>query len=147
VETPCGVLEVAGQGDVISALQWHLEHPLPDSISAVVEIQIQLSRYFADPHHDFDFRLAMRGTVFFRRVWQRLLDIPVGRVMTYGQLAAGLATSPRAVASACRANPYPVIVPCHRVVAKSGLGGYCGQIHGPMLAIKRWLLKHEGYHG
>lgn len=85
------------------------------------------------------------GTDFQQRVWQRLCDIPKGRVMRYGELAGELDSSPRAVAGACRANPIPILIPCHRVIAASGLGGYMGETAGPALAIKQWLLHHEGY--
>jgi methylated-DNA-[protein]-cysteine S-methyltransferase len=89
--------------------------------------------------------LAPEGTAFQQRVWQRLQGIPRGQVMHYAELAQELGTSARAVAGACRANPIPFIVPCHRVIAASGPGGYMGKTGGQALAIKRWLLQHEGY--
>ncbi|TAN47241.1 MAG: methylated-DNA--[protein]-cysteine S-methyltransferase [Methylococcaceae bacterium] len=83
------------------------------------------------------------GTDFQRRVWQRLADIPLGTVVSYGQLAREMGSGARAIAGACRANPYPLVIPCHRVVAAHGLGGYCGATDGGWLDIKRWLLAHE----
>ena len=71
--------------------------------------------------------------------------IPIGQVVTYGELAKALDSSARAVAGACRANPIPILIPCHRVVAATGLGGYMGETGGEALAIKQWLLQHEGY--
>lgn len=64
--------------------------------------------------------------------------------MRYGELAEKLASGPRAIAAACRTNPIPILIPCHRVVAKAGLGGYMGETEGEALSIKQWLLQHEG---
>jgi methylated-DNA-[protein]-cysteine S-methyltransferase len=88
--------------------------------------------------------VAPAGTPFQRRVWQRLSAIPAGETLTYGALARELGTSARAVGGACRTNPIPLVIPCHRVVATNGLGGYSGERGGDWLAKKRWLLAHEG---
>jgi methylated-DNA-[protein]-cysteine S-methyltransferase len=88
--------------------------------------------------------LRLSGTPFQRRVWARLRQIPPGATRTYGELARQLETSPRAVGGACRANPVALFVPCHRVVAASGAGGFYGQSTGRWPAIKRWLLAREG---
>ena len=93
---------------------------------------------------EFDVVLKPVGTTFQKRVWQALQQIPAGQVVTYGELAQRLKTSARAIGNACRANPVPLIVPCHRVVAKSGLGGFSGAEDGPPLKIKSSLLEHEG---
>ncbi|HEY9148619.1 MAG TPA: methylated-DNA--[protein]-cysteine S-methyltransferase, partial [Gammaproteobacteria bacterium] len=85
------------------------------------------------------------GTPFQQAVWQQLQRIPFGSVCTYGELARRLNSAPRAVAGACRANPLPLLIPCHRVVASNGVGGYLGQTSGHGLALKQWLLQHEGY--
>jgi len=90
--------------------------------------------------------MMIEGTPFQLRVWWALLNIPLGSTVTYGELARQLRASPRALAAACRANPCPVLIPCHRVVAQNGLGGYAGAGTGPLLAVKRWLLCHEGVH-
>jgi methylated-DNA-[protein]-cysteine S-methyltransferase len=66
-------------------------------------------------------------------------------VLRYGELAKVLDSGARAVAAACRANPLPILIPCHRVVSHKGLGGYMGQVEGKEVAIKQWLLHHEGY--
>jgi methylated-DNA-[protein]-cysteine S-methyltransferase len=105
----------------------------------------QFEAFFQNPQTPFSLPLAPVGTSFQKQVWRLMAAIPPGSVKTYGQLAAELASSPRAVAGACRANPFPIVIPCHRVVAADGLGGYCGAITGPMLAVKGWLLQHEGY--
>ncbi|MBF0218753.1 MAG: methylated-DNA--[protein]-cysteine S-methyltransferase [Gammaproteobacteria bacterium] len=85
-----------------------------------------------------------QGTPFQQRVWQAIAAIAVGQTRPYGELAKVLQSSPRAVAAACAANPLPLIIPCHRVVAKNGLGGFIGQRDGKAVALKRWLLQHEG---
>jgi methylated-DNA-[protein]-cysteine S-methyltransferase len=76
-------------------------------------------------------------------VWQALRRIPGGSTQSYGELARQLHTAPRAVGQACGANPIPVIIPCHRVLARNGLGGFMSSAGGDSLAIKRWLLEHE----
>jgi methylated-DNA-[protein]-cysteine S-methyltransferase len=109
--------------------------------AAVVE---QLAAYFDDPGSTFELPLILAGTPFQQGVWERLRTIPAGSVRTYGQLARALGTSPRAIGAACRANPCPVVVPCHRVVSAAGWGGFMGARDGACLEIKRWLLAHEG---
>ena len=69
--------------------------------------------------------------------------IPYGKTKSYGELAQELKTSARAIGNACRHNPLPIIIPCHRIVAKNNLGGYNGATEGKMLNIKEWLLQHE----
>lgn len=103
----------------------------------------QLRAYFADPQTRFDLPLAPPGTVFQRLVWRALRRIPSGATRRYGELAAVVRSAPRAVGGACRANPIPIVVPCHRVVAAAGLGGYTGSTHSRAVHIKRWLLAHE----
>ncbi len=84
------------------------------------------------------------GTAFQQRVWQALLRIPAGETRSYGVLAAELGSSAQAVGNACRSNPVPIVIPCHRVVAVNGMGGYAGATAGYKMQIKRWLLQHEG---
>lgn len=108
----------------------------------VVEVVAALERYFRDPRIPFDVPLSLSGTAFQQQVWALLRLIPVGRTITYASLAQQLTTSARAVGQACRANPILIIVPCHRVVASRGLGGYLGGCQD-WLGAKRWLLQHE----
>jgi len=106
----------------------------------------QVERYLADPHFRFTLPLATVGTPFRRRVWQALTGIPVGESRTYGELARLLHTAPRAVGGACGANAIALVIPCHRVVGSQGsLGGFMNAANGDPIAIKRWLLTHEGY--
>lgn len=103
-----------------------------------------LRGYFKDPKQGFDLPLRLEGTPYQKRVWQALCEIPSGATRTYGDLAAELGSGPRAIGMACRTNPCPIIVPCHRIVAKAGLGGYSGELSGAWIDTKRWLLRHEG---
>ena len=105
----------------------------------------QIEAYFSDPTKKIALPITIKGTEYQQKVWQALKAIPCGRVLTYGQLAAELKSSPRAVGAACRTNPVPLIVPCHRVVAKTGYGGYAGDVTGVFARFKRWLLAHEGF--
>ena len=108
----------------------------------------QVAHYFDDPDFRFDLPLFEAGTDFQRRVWSEISGIPRGTVKTYGQLAKTIGSAPRAVGQACGANWFPLIVPCHRVTASSGLGGFSNQDdeNGFHLSVKRWLLRHEGAH-
>jgi methylated-DNA-[protein]-cysteine S-methyltransferase len=104
----------------------------------------QLRGYLADA--DFDLFLPLRpaGTRFQRRVWDEIARIPSHRTKSYGELAKAIKSAPRAVGQACGANPYPVVVPCHRVIAADGgLGGFARQGGDFFLGVKRWLLVHE----
>lgn len=103
----------------------------------------QLRAYFNDPHYRFRLPLAPVGSPFRQQVWRELRRIPAGRVRRYGELARRLGSAARAVGGACRANPIPIVIPCHRVVAAAGLGGFMGATGGRAMAIKRWLLEHE----
>ena len=104
----------------------------------------QLRAWLEDPGFVFSLPLRACGTDFQRRVWTAIARIPCRRTGTYGELAAALGSAPRAVGQACGANPFPLVVPCHRVVAAGGKpGGFvrCGD--GFPLEIKRWLLAYE----
>ena len=104
----------------------------------------QLKAYLADPGFVFGLPLRPAGTTFQRRVWEQISAIPSGQTESYGQLAKNLKNAPRAVGQACGANFYPVVIPCHRVVATGGgLGGFARERGGFLLDVKRWLLNHE----
>ncbi|MCB1957294.1 MAG: methylated-DNA--[protein]-cysteine S-methyltransferase [Rhodocyclaceae bacterium] len=103
-----------------------------------------LEAYLADPRYRFDLELTRQGTAFQQRVWQALSAIPVGMLRTYGQLSGELGTAARALGQACGANPHPIVVPCHRVVAAGGPGGFAHAREGYLMDAKLWLLRHEG---
>lgn len=87
--------------------------------------------------------LNLEGTQYQKKVWKLLQQIPLGETASYGELSNLINSSPRAVAAACRANPVVLAVPCHRVVAKNGLGGFMGATEGEAVDIKKWLIVHE----
>lgn len=104
----------------------------------------QLTAYLKDPAFQFGLPLAPAGTPFQRRVWAGIAAIPSGETRSYGEVALSIGSAPRAVGGACGANPYPVVVPCHRVVASGGgIGGFGHERAGFSLEVKRWLLAHE----
>jgi methylated-DNA-[protein]-cysteine S-methyltransferase len=90
--------------------------------------------------------LSPGGTPFQQRVWSALCQIPPGQSRTYGEVARMVRSAPRAIGQACGANRIALIIPCHRVVGAMGsMGGFMGTEEGNPIAIKRWLLTHEGY--
>lgn len=103
----------------------------------------QLEAYRADPDARFDLPLLIEGTPFQRRLWAALCEIPRGRTLTYGELARRLGGEARAVGQACGDNRLPIVIPCHRVVAANGIGGFAHATRGYLLEAKRWLLAHE----
>jgi methylated-DNA-[protein]-cysteine S-methyltransferase len=119
------------------------KHQAPgNALAALVEEQCQA--YFADPRTVFDLPLKPQGTAFQQRVWQAIAQLQSGERTTYGEIAAGLHSGARAVGGACGANYFPLVIPCHRVVAKANLGGFMGQdAPGLYRDIKLWLLNHE----
>jgi len=104
----------------------------------------QLQKYAASPKFTFDLPVSPKGTEFQLRVWSALQEIPSGQVRTYGELAKKLGSSARAVGNACRRNPIPLVIPCHRVVSAKGIGGFAGETEGQKISIKQQLLAHEG---
>lgn len=115
-----------------------------DGSAAARRVARELTGYFEDGTRPFRLDVVPAGTDFQQRVWRALQAIPPGQTRTYGELARQLGSGPRAVGNACRNNPVSVVVPCHRVVAVSGPGGYSGHMAGVPLRRKRWLLAHEG---
>ncbi len=121
------------------------DHPLKSPTTPLAHaVAVQVAAYLDDPRQPITLPLGPRGTPFQTRVWEALRAIPSGQVRRYGDLAAQLHSSARAVGGACRRNPLPLLIPCHRVVAGDGLGGFSGAVGGQPLAVKRWLLAHEG---
>jgi methylated-DNA-[protein]-cysteine S-methyltransferase len=116
--------------------------PRPDARAR--QLSRELDAYWADPDHAFDLLFVPLGTPFQLRVWHALMRIPAGQSTTYGALANELGTAARAVGQACGANPLPLLIPCHRVVAAGGLGGFMHAASGAPLDVKTWLLAHEG---
>jgi methylated-DNA-[protein]-cysteine S-methyltransferase len=150
VQSPIGRIELVGDGAAITSLaierNGHLpwEH-LPESSDAVLDRAAgQLDEYFAGRRHDFDVPVALFGTAFQLAVWEQLVALEWGEVVSYGELGRGTGrpTAGRAVGGAVGANPVPIIVPCHRVLGSNGMiTGYSG---GNGIPTKSWLLDHEG---
>lgn len=108
------------------------------------EVARQLAAWFADPRFVFDLPLRPVGTAHRHKVWAQIAAIGLGQTITYADIARAIGSAPRAVGGACGANPLPIIVPCHRVVAANGLGGFNAKKDGvDWLPVKRWLLDHE----
>ena len=107
---------------------------------------VQIQSYLENGKFEFDLPLKLSGTRHQLEVWEAMQRIPAGEARTYGDLARDIRSSARAVGGACGANPIPLVVPCHRVIAANrAIGGFMGQRgEGFELSIKRWLLEHEG---
>lgn len=119
-----------------------IQHPITQHTSFKQTTQ-EILAYLQGPHQAFSLPAQLAGSAFQQKVWLAIYAIPLGQTRTYSELAAQLQSGPRAVANACGANRLPLLIPCHRVVAKNGLGGFMrGNKNG--LPIKRWLLTHEG---
>jgi methylated-DNA-[protein]-cysteine S-methyltransferase len=118
--------------------------PIAPSSTLAREAVAQMDAYLADADFRFDLPLLFRGSDFQRRVWKVIAAIPRGETLTYGQVAKHIRSAPRAVGQACGANWFPLVVPCHRVLAASGIGGFAHHDgDGFHLGVKRWLLQHE----
>lgn len=146
MDSPIGRLAFhTDQGKVI-AVDYGVRGPVTADLTDPLHknIKRQVARYFAQPGSHFELPLALTGTPFQLSVWQALQKIPASKTVSYGDLAERLHTSARAIGNACRANPIPLIIPCHRVVAKHHIGGFSGATSGRDIERKRWLLRHEG---
>lgn len=145
VSSPVGRWGVEGTAAGLTRVYMPAERfrATPDAPALLRDAAAQLGEYFAGVRRDFDLALGdVVATDFQRDVWSALCAIPYGEVRTYAQVAEWVARprAMRAVGNANHANPWPVVVPCHRVVARHGLGGYGGG-----LEVKRFLLELEGY--
>lgn len=144
VPSPVGALTLFEHAGAITDVLWAASTRLRNGRATplLAEARDQLAAYFAGRLTRFDLPLAPAGTVFLRKAWAALQDIPYGTTESYGALARRVGSAPRAVGGACGANPIPIIIPCHRVLAADGtLGGYSGT---GGLATKTRLLALEG---
>lgn len=149
VRTPFATLGIVASDTHVTAIRFlapstPAKAPKRGTIAFLACVQVQA--YLDNPRFEFDLPLRLAGTRHRLAVWEAMQRIAPGRTRTYGELAAELGSSARAVGGACGANPIPLVVPCHRVVAAGGtLGGFMGERgEGFELSIKRWLLGHEG---
>ena len=142
LETATGRLCITATAEHLVAIGWltsERSFALPTT-PLLIECSAQLEAYFSSRLKTFSLPLAPAATAFQARVRNAMLAIPHGHTATYGDLARTIGSGPRAVAQGCGANPLPIIVPCHRVVASGGLGGGSA---GAGVATKRLLLTHE----
>jgi methylated-DNA-[protein]-cysteine S-methyltransferase len=148
LRTALAVLGIVSDGRVVRAVRYlpRSEHEVSPRDPVAARAVREIERYLDDAEYRFGVPLAPEGTPFRRRVWETIATIPVGESRTYGEVARAVRSSARAVGGACGANPIALIVPCHRVVGSRGaLGGFMHAADGDAVAIKRWLLVHEGY--
>ena len=148
MRTPFAVLGLRTDGRALTRLAYlpvdDDEQDAGDAIAA--RAMSELARYLADPEFRFTVPLAPGGTPFQQRVWNAIDAIAPGQSRTYGEVARLVRSAPRAIGQACGANRIALIIPCHRVVGALGsLGGFMNASDGDPMAIKRWLLVHEGY--
>ncbi len=146
IKTPFAHLGLVFKDDRLVNVEFiDAETEIQPSTKAAKATIKQICDYCSDATdaYQFDLDLNAEGTPFQKKVWRELEKIPYGQVLTYGQLAEKLHTSARAIGNACRHNPLPVVVPCHRVVSARGAGGYAGDTEGGWQKIKLWLLDHE----
>ena len=145
LSAPFGVLGICCEEDMLTGINFLDLNTLPQAPRGLFTQKVckQLESYFDNPDFNFNLPHRMGGTSHQSKVWQAMCAIPRGQTRQYGELAKQLASSARAVGQACGANPIPIIVPCHRVVSKTGMGGFAHQRDGYELGVKRWLLTHE----
>ncbi len=150
MDSPLGRLELLARGGKIVSIEIEKRGRLsndgePDKSSPVLDkARKQLAEYFAGKRKSFQVPVSLEGTDFQKSVWSAVNDIPFGKVLSYGEVGheTGRPTAGRAVGGAVGANPVPIIIPCHRVLASDGrITGYSG---GNGIETKAWLLDHEG---
>ncbi len=150
VDSPIGRIELIGNGSAVVSLTIERDGSLPhdgdkERSDAVLDrAATQLSEYFSGTRTTFDVPVTLRGTEFQKEVWGRLGELKFGEVTSYGELglSTGRATAGRAVGGAVGANPVPILIPCHRVLATNNrITGYSA---GNGVPTKVWLLNHEG---
>lgn len=145
LSTPFAVLGIRTAGELLTGIEY-----LPRGVASLAPINKlaakacrQIERYLDDPEFSFDLPFEFRGTAFQQRVWRAIYAIPSGKTLTYLDVARQLNSAPRPVGGACGANRIPLVIPCHRVVASHGIGGFMNARGGEPIQIKQWLLRHE----
>jgi len=145
VEFPKFKVGVATRDDIVTALKY-LPLTAP-SISPNSELakraERQLEGYKRDPNTKFDLPVMIEGTELQKAVWKAMCAIPRGKTRTYGDLARELGADPRDIGQCCGDNRLPLVIPCHRIVAADGIGGFAHATSGYLVEAKRWLLMHE----
>jgi methylated-DNA-[protein]-cysteine S-methyltransferase len=144
--TPFGRVGIRTEGEALAEVSFlpDATRPRPPASALAERTCAQIERYLADPAFRFHLPLKTVGTAFQRRVWDAIAAISHGSTRRYGDIARDLHSAARAVGQACGENRFPLVIPCHRVVSASGIGGFAHEDAGYLLRIKRWLLAHEG---
>ncbi|MBE0622351.1 MAG: methylated-DNA--[protein]-cysteine S-methyltransferase [Burkholderiales bacterium] len=149
LETPFALVGVRTEGAALAEIVY-----LPRSAGSLAPANAlaeqacaQIEKYAADPSYRFELPLKQIGTAFQRRVWELIASIPCGETRSYGEFARILKSAPRAVGQACGTNYFPLVIPCHRVVAANGIGGFAHSSGGYLIEVKRALLAHEQHGG
>lgn len=140
MHTPLGDLSISVANSAIVSLDWGWARN-QNQLLLLQDAKYQLDEYFDGHRKRFELPLAPLGTNYQQRVWSLISQIPYRKTETYGSLARALNSSARAVGNACGANPIPIIIPCHRVLAANGIGGYSGEAG---VETKIALLRLEG---
>ncbi len=145
IKTPVGKLACYAQGDVLIKTEWvGAEYAIREPESILLnQLVEQIKQFWRHELTQFKMSLFIQGTEHQQRVWRALLNIPYAETCSYKHMAENLASGARAVGNACRRNPFPLIIPCHRIVSVKGIGGYSGQTDGDFLLIKQRLLDFE----
>ncbi|MCY6383084.1 methylated-DNA--[protein]-cysteine S-methyltransferase [Hoeflea prorocentri] len=144
VDTPLGTVVVIEEGGKIIRLFWDRDtgaYPQTERTDLLDEAERQLNAYFDGTLKRFDLPLALSSSPFERQVQEKMIAIPYGETRTYGDIARDLETYGQPVGQACGANSIPIIIPCHRVLSATGIGGFSGE---GGIETKIQLLKHEG---
>ena len=146
IATPFAVLGIRTVGELLTDIEY-----LPRGAATLAPLNKlaeracrQIDRYVDDPQYRFDLPFDYRGTDFQCRVWREISKISSGKTNTYKGLAQRLRSAPRPVGGACGRNRLPLLIPCHRVLASNGIGGFMHARGGEPITIKKWLLAHEG---
>jgi methylated-DNA-[protein]-cysteine S-methyltransferase len=147
IPTLAGKLVLCIRQDVITNADWEIDQDFDwhrdDLGDQEHQISRQLNQYWLHSDKLIAIKLLRQGSIYRNRVWTELCKIPFGETITYSALAKKIGSAARAVGNACRDNPYPLFIPCHRVVSVSGMGGYNGQTKGSYMTIKSKLLEFE----
>ncbi len=160
VDTPVGQLAITADNFAVQRIHFqhlnvvpdrrdtkvtHLHQPATQNAKlAMADIIERIVAYFSLAHNDWPLAsIADNASQFQRKVWHYLPTIPLGETRTYSDIANALATHQRPIAGACKANPFIIMLPCHRVVSTTGIGGYAGRVDDDAIAVKKWLLDHE----
>jgi methylated-DNA-[protein]-cysteine S-methyltransferase len=146
ISTPFGCIAILTHRDCVERVDFFALKIRPGLSSNTFskEAKKQVCAYLRNPRFQFDLPIRTQGSEFRNGVWSQIAQIPFGTTSTYGDIARTLNSSARAVGAACGDNLTPILIPCHRVVSQSGLGGFMHSIDGFAMRVKRWLLNHEG---